>query len=362
LSGAFDRRMTKHVTIRDIARMAKVSVGTVDRVIHKRGEVAEESYKKVVAILEKTGYKPNLIARTLVSSKSVRIAVLLPDPKQDEYWAQSAAGIAQAEHEWAQYALELKRYHFDLYKKESFNTLAQKALKSAPDGIISAPIFTKEASGFFHSCQQHNIPFVLVNNNLQSPAPLSFIGQDLYHSGMLGAELLHNGQKEPGTYAILHIYDDIHTSKYLSEKEKGFKDYFKELADKSYRVVALDLNYTHGATLVSELSELLSSRALRGILVTTSKGAQVVSSLLEKKGKKEIRLVAYDLLKSNIRYLKSGTIDFLINQNAKRQAIIGIKQLTNHLLFRKAAASNYLFPLEVITRKNLESYLNSEDH
>ena len=47
--------MAKQIRIRDIAKMAKVSVGTVDRVIHKRGEVAEESYKRVVAILEKNG-------------------------------------------------------------------------------------------------------------------------------------------------------------------------------------------------------------------------------------------------------------------------------------------------------------------
>jgi LacI family transcriptional regulator len=354
--------MAKQITIRDIAKMAKVSVGTVDRVIHKRGEVAEENYKKVVKILEKTGYKPNLIARTLVSNKSVQIAVLLPNPKNDEYWALSDDGIIQAEREWAQYSLQLTRYHFNLYKKESFKTLAEKVLTSHPDGIISAPIFTKEAADFFHSCETHKIPFVLVNNNLPSPTPLSFIGQDLYQSGMLGAELLHQGLKESGTYAILHIYDDIHTSKYLGEKEKGFKDYFKEQGDKRFKVISIDLNYTHTPTLENELSELLSDTSLRGILVTTSKGAQIVSRLLEKKGKRNIKLVAYDLLKSNVHYLKTGIIDFLINQNSKRQTFIGVNQLVNHLLFRKTVNSNYLFPLEVITRKNLSSYLKSEDH
>jgi LacI family transcriptional regulator len=354
--------MTKHITIRDIAKMAKVSVGTVDRVIHKRGEVAEKSYKKVVAILEKTGYRPNLIARTLVSSKSVRIAVLLPNPKQDEYWQLSVEGIDQAQHEWAQYSLELTRYYFDLYKKDSFKTLAAKVLKSAPDGIIAAPVFTRESVEFFTSCKEHNIPFVLVNSNLTSPSPLSFIGQDLYQSGMLGAELLHQGQKEAGTYAILHIYDDIHASKYLSEKEKGFRDYFKEQGDKNYQVTAIDLNYTHTGTLEQELLELFSNARLRGILVTTSKGAQVVSRMLEKRGKKNVRLVAYDLLKSNIRHLRAGVIDFLINQNSKRQTFIGINQLINHLLFRKKVVPEYLFPLEIVTRKNLQSYLDSVDH
>jgi len=354
--------MAKQIRIRDIAKMAKVSVGTVDRVIHKRGEVAEESYKRVKAILEKTGYKPNLIARTLVSGKRLNIAVLLPDPKQDEYWEQSIEGIEQAEHEWAQYPVELKRYHFDLYKKASFSAALKKVLKSEPNGILSAPIFTKEATEFFKACQEREIPFVLVNNNLPQSSPLSFIGQDLYQSGMLGAELLHQGEKAEGIYAILHIYDDIEASKFLNEKERGFKDYFKEQGGNGYKVVSLDLNYTHIPTLESELKDLLVKKGLKGILVTTSTGAKVVSKLLQKSGKKNVRLVAYDLIKDNVSYLQAGIIDFLINQNSKRQAFVGIKQLTNHLLFRRAVVPNYLFPLEIITAKNLQSYLDSEDH
>jgi LacI family transcriptional regulator len=354
--------MAKPITIKDIARMAKVSVGTVDRVIHKRGEVAEDSYRKVMAILEKTGYKPNMLARTLVSSKSLRIAVLLPNPKQDEYWAQSAEGIIQAEKEWAQYSVELKRFHFDLYKKASFKSMTEKVLKYAPDGIISAPIFYSESVDFFETCRRKEIPFVLVNGNLKSVSPLSYIGQDLYDSGMLGAELLHHGQKEEGTYAILHIYDDVETSKHLSEKERGFKDYFKEQNGKAYKVISLDLNYTHLPTLQAEVDELISSPRLRGILVTTSTGAVVVSRLLEKKGKRNINLVAYDLLKDNIHYLRAGIIDFLINQNSRRQAFLAVSQLTNHLLFRKEVVPAYLFPLEIISRKNLNSYLDSVEH
>ena len=48
----------KQHTIKDIAKLAGVSKGTVDRVIHKRGKVSTKSYDKVVAILDKINYKP----------------------------------------------------------------------------------------------------------------------------------------------------------------------------------------------------------------------------------------------------------------------------------------------------------------
>ena len=48
-----------NVTINDVAKAAGVSKGTVDRVIHNRGEVSEKSRKKVLKVIEELGYKPN---------------------------------------------------------------------------------------------------------------------------------------------------------------------------------------------------------------------------------------------------------------------------------------------------------------
>lgn len=70
-----------NIRIVDIAKMAGVSVGTVDRVIHNRGRVSEENRKKVQAILEMVHYQPNLMARSLAVSKSniifLRLLLLL---------------------------------------------------------------------------------------------------------------------------------------------------------------------------------------------------------------------------------------------------------------------------------------------
>jgi LacI family transcriptional regulator len=63
-----------------------------------------------------------------------------------------------------------------------------------------------------------------------------------------------------------------------------------------------------------------------------------------------------------MRYLKAGTIDFLINQNPKRQAFLGISHLVNHLMFKKGTIATELFPLEVITQQNVESYISSRIH
>ncbi len=59
----------KNIRIKDIARLAGVSAGTVDRVLHNRGRVSEEALQKITEVMKQIDYKPNLIARTLGSNK-----------------------------------------------------------------------------------------------------------------------------------------------------------------------------------------------------------------------------------------------------------------------------------------------------
>jgi LacI family transcriptional regulator len=351
----------KNIRIKDIAKLAGVSVGTVDRVLHNRGRVSPEALKKVTEVMDQIEYKPNLIARTLGSNKNYRIAALLPDPNQDPYWEQSNYGILQAQNEWAQYGIRVELFLFDLLDKNSFQKTAREVHEAKPDGILVAPIFYHEALPIFDLFRETDIPFVLFNTNIPEAKPLSFIGQNLYQSGRVGAELMYFGQQQAGTLAILHIDEDIHDSVHLSEKEKGFREYFEEKQKSNFNIIDFILN-PKDPSFSNQLTQLLNDTNLRGIFVSTSKGTFVTASFLEKSGRKDVRLVGYDMLDENLKYLKSGVIDFLINQNPKRQASLGISHLVNHLMFKKGTPDTDLFPLEVITQQNVESYLGSGIH
>ncbi len=351
----------KKVRIKDIAKLAGVSVGTVDRVLHNRGRVSEEALKKVLNTLKQIDYKPNLIARTLGTSKAYYIAALIPDPTLDDYWQQSVWGVEQAEAEWSQYDFHIRPYYFNLYDKHSFQKVSQAALNDQPDGVLLAPIFYQETIPYFKQLTGAGIPYVLFNTNISDAAPLSFIGQNLYDSGKVGAELLQIGQDTQGSYAILHINEDSQNSIHLMEKEKGFKAYFRE-KNSGASVKSLNLSNHDGSVIQKEITALVADQDLNGILVTTSKTVSLVASVLKKQHNNKVRLVGYDLLESNVQCLRSGGIDFLINQNPKRQAALGISYLAKYLLFKIKPPKTDLFPLEIITKQNLDSYLNSAIH
>lgn len=351
----------KNIRIKDIAKLAGVSKGTVDRVLHKRGRVSEQAYERVMKVLEEIDYKPNLIARTLSSNKSYRIIALIPNPSADEYWAQTREGIQQAEAEWIHYNVTIEVSVFEQYNKESFKEKALEAVRSKPDGIITAPIFYDEALVFFKDLKTEAIPYVLFNTNIPEVDPLSFIGQDSFNSGKVGAELMYLGQYQGGHLAILHLDEDIQNSVHLIEKERGFREYFAQRNTLHFEIRERSF-HPNEPGFEDSFKGLLNDPELKGIFVSTSKGTSVVAAQLEKYGKQNIRLIGYDILEDNLKYLRHGTIDFLINQNPKRQAFQSISHLANNLVFKKEAPERELFPLEVITQQNLESYLSSEIH
>jgi len=67
------------VRIADVAKMANVSTATVSRVISNAGTVKKETAEKVLEVIKKLNYQPNMLARQLRRSETKTILVVVPD-------------------------------------------------------------------------------------------------------------------------------------------------------------------------------------------------------------------------------------------------------------------------------------------
>src|SRR5690606_30924557 len=162
--------------IKEIAKKANVSIGTVDRVIHGRPGVSKKTKEKIDAIINELGYQPNLIARRLASNKLIRIATLTPKvPAETAYWEVLLSGIKQAEAEIESYGVRVEQYFFDQNDKASFNTQAARLLDSGVDGVVLTPLFIEESINFVKSCQEQQIPYVFINSDIPDVDSLCYI-------------------------------------------------------------------------------------------------------------------------------------------------------------------------------------------
>ncbi len=90
--------MARRVTISDVAKLAGVSHQTVSRVINNKAEVSPETREKVLAIIERTGYRPSGLARGLATSRTATIGMVVPDIS-NPFFSDLAKGIENTAHD-----------------------------------------------------------------------------------------------------------------------------------------------------------------------------------------------------------------------------------------------------------------------
>ncbi|MFV9552439.1 LacI family DNA-binding transcriptional regulator [Algibacter sp. PT7-4] len=344
--------MTKKYTIRDIAKMAGVSKGTVDRVIHKRGKVSEKALQKVTEVLEKIDYQPNVIAKNLKNNKIYNIYVLLPDPVKDPYWIPCTKGINNVILELGHFGVNITTTFFDPINPKSFLKANITIQNEMPDAVLLAPLFFKEANIVLAEYERLGIIVSTFNNDIESIGVKSFIGQDLFQSGRVAAKLLHSIGSN-GDLAVINIEEQYENAIFMQEKEKGFKSYFSTKQNFNSNILLCNIKYSDFENVLTNF--IKENPKLSGIFVTTSK-AYLVAEIIKNINHKKINLVGYDLINENIKYLKEEVIDFLIHQNPMQQAYFGLKFLVEHFIFEKEIPNQLLLPLDIINSENFKLY------
>ncbi|UGU14358.1 substrate-binding domain-containing protein [Sinomicrobium kalidii] len=347
--------LKKKYTIADIASMAGVSKGTVDRVIHKRGKVSKKAHEKITRILKEIDYQPNLVARNLKKNKTYRLLVLIPDPEKDSYWAPCVEGINTASREFQAFGVMIEVFFFDPSSTRSFTSRSKEVLRNKPDGVVFVPLFYQEALTFTEYCEKNNITLATFNSSVNSNSARSFIGQDLHKSGRVAGKLMHMLVPGKGHLAVVHMDEVYKNAIHMQEKEKGFRDYF-DGADPGRTIVTHKIPEKNIRKIRKSVREFLELHPeVSGIFVTTSKAYLLAETF--PKGKTGIRVVGYDLIEKNLECLDAGSVDFLIHQNPRQQAYLGVSYLSEYFAFDKKIPDNKLLPIDIITSENYMHYL-----
>ncbi|WP_453992838.1 LacI family DNA-binding transcriptional regulator [Bacillus nitroreducens] len=160
------------VTMKEIAKLANVSSATVSRVLNNSGYVSDEVRKRILKIIEETGYIPSEHAKALRTKQSNVIGVILPK-LSTETASRIVNGISE---ELAKHGYQILLTNTNLDPQKEIEYL--KLLKSKQvDGIIL--LATNRGEGLLNEIKKLRIPFVatgqeiegipsVINNNVQA--------------------------------------------------------------------------------------------------------------------------------------------------------------------------------------------------
>lgn len=351
-------KLPDRIRIKDIARLANVSVGTVDRVIHGRSGVSESSKKRVEEILKQLDYQPNMYASALASNKKYAFACLLPQHLEGDYWTAVEAGISEALVAYSDFNTTVKTTYYDPYDYQSFVEASCAIIEGHPDGVMVAPTVPQHTKGLTDRLTELNIPFIYIDSNIKDVPPLAFFGQNSRQSGYFAARmlmLLAGDEKEIVIFRKIH--QGIIGSNQQMNREKGFRQYMEE-HHPSCLILELDLHAEHNDEDNQMMDEFFRQHPTVNSGITFNSKVYILGEYLQLRQRKGFNLIGYDLLERNVACLKQGSISFLLAQQPELQGFNGIKTLCDHLIFKKEVTCVNYMPIDLLTVETIDYYSN----
>lgn len=348
------------IRIVDIAKMAGVSAGTVDRVIHQRGHVSEKNLQKVKAILEIVDYQPNLIARSLASRKQYRIAAIIPSFEPGQYWEALSQGIDKAAKEWEQYNIRIDKLFFDQYDNASFENVIAPLFQNEVDGVLVATLFADSIIRFSHMLSSRDIPYVYIDSDIPGEKQLAYFGTDSFGSGWLAARLLC---EKISLHSDILLAKIIHQGKNDSNQGKnrreGFLEYLKQI-DFQGKTHPVELKLEDAVFNFAVLDNVFGQYPqLEGAVIFNSK-CFILGNYIKARHLQHMKLIGYDLIEKNTRLLSEGIVTALIAQRPEAQGYHSIKSICNYLIFNQLPEKVNLMPLDILIKENIQYYLNNK--
>ena len=348
--------MQQKIRIKDIAEMAGVSAGTVDRILHNRGNVSESARIAVEEVLKKVNYKPNIHISGLSLKRKYKIVITTPNVMEGEYWESIHSGISHALEEFENIKIECVIYTYNQYDINSWREVHDRIAQTDADAVIIGPTFKDETVRLVKQLDEKDIPYVFVDSPLENASPLAFFTSDHYVCGYLVAKLITTiipPGSDIGMLQAVRIGDQSANTSIL--RKQGFNDYLKE-KDISNSVRTIPFIAMEPEKFDDQLDQFFqSNHSIGGVVVLNSRGG-IVADYFAVIQLNDIRLICLDLTTPNVRGLKNGYIDFLIGQEPEHQGFLAMKTLIEYLIYRKPVKVEHYTQLDILTRETIGYY------
>jgi len=348
---------TGKIRIKDIAKRAGVSVGTVDRVLHERPNVSPKALAKVKQALAEMDYKPNMYAAALAYNKSYNFISIIPKHESEAYWEEVEQGVNDCCDRYRDFRISNKVYYYNRFSADTFAKTMSEVLKQNPDGVIVVPSRIDVTRRYTDQMHERNIPFILLDSYMPDLKPLAFFGQDSFASGYFAARMLMMmAPREKEIMLMKQMRDNNVASKQQENRETGFRHY---MHDHFPSVVIHEVNLSLDEKRENYdriLERFFNEHPLVHHCITFNSKAHLVGEYLLRSNRRNIQIMGYDVVPKNAECVRQGSISFLIAQHAYLQGYACVDTLFRAIVLKKEVDPINYMPIELLSRENIDYY------
>lgn len=303
--------------------------------------------------------KPNLLARSLASKKKYRFACMIPTFHPKDYWERIDKGFDLARQDFGHYNVTLEKMYFDQYDINSFVDISEKVLASKPDAVILSPIFKEETIVFTNELEKLDIPFSYIDSVILDSDFHTYYGQNSFQSGYIAAKLLLDLMPEKAQVMVIRTKRKGSEANQTITRYDGFMKYIydKDLED-YIEIVDVEFIENEEESNFKTLEKVFATNKNIKAAITFNSKVYRLAMHLATFGRKDIRIIGYDLVSYNVTYLKQGVIHCLIAQRPQKQAFLSVKDMCRELILKQETKKINYMPMDIIFKENLEDYVN----
>lgn len=350
--------LLKRLGVRDLAKLANVSVGTVDRALNERSGIKEHTRKRILAIAREHGYMPNLTARALSFSRSpIRIGLCIPR-EIHYFYDQVRDGVMEEAHRYAHLGIEV------VYRPVTkLSSPASRAVHSLFDAGIQALILTPGdtlgTTALIQKAEQvRDIRVVCVATDASPTCRSSAISVDPDINGGLAAELM---AKVVSRGAKVAVITGMLSTEEHRKKVDGFRRTFPKDSHGG-QIVRVIQGHEEQTEVYRKTMRLLREQPdLAGIYVSTVNCIPVCRAVEAQQRAGKLQIIATDLFADVEPYFRSGTLCASVYQNPYLQGQTAIRMVLDHFLHGRPFPHAWYVNPVVAFRSNLALFREMKD-
>lgn len=338
--------------IHQIAELAHVSIGTVDRALHGRSGIKESTRQRILQIARQMGYTPNLAARALsVARANTKIGVCIPREIHffyDELWR----GILDEARRVAHVGIQFINRPVQILGEgdtEAFKEL----VSSGVSGIILTAGNPKGLQPLIDEAEAAGIRVACVSTDAPESRRSSIVCVDPWTNGCLAGELM--GKLLPPGSKVAIIAGMLQTEDHR-KKADGFSEVFPQHCAGGKIVKVIEGHEDEDESFQKTFDLLRRVGSLAGIYVNTVNCLPVCRALGAKGLAGKVKLITTDLFAEMAPYLQRGAITASIYQHPYRQGQIAVRLMTDHFTNRVAFPPKVHLSPGVVMSSNLQLF------
>jgi len=345
------------VKIKDIARLANTSIGTVDRAINNKPGVSAKTKQKILDIASMLNYSPNKIGQALVrKNKNIKLGFIL-EPTSNPYFEEMRKGLEQAKNELNEYGITVHIFEMNIISEDNQIQLLEQLKSLGVSGIALNAINSENVRKAIDDLVDSGIKIVTCNTDNNKSKRSCFIGFENEKSGRVAAELLAKFNREKG-----HFLVDVGFKYILAHMDrlKGFEEKIAESYPDIKIVKIIESEEDDVNAFEMTLQALNEDPGINGIFETGFGITGVVNAVKTKGLQHKVKILCYEDISITERYVKEGLVDAIICQDPLKHGYLPLKILSELVMEAKEPKHKiYLTGMDIRLRENL--YKNNQD-